>query len=254
MRWLFPQVIAHRGGGRFAPENTIQSITCGRDAGYKGVEFDVMLTKDKVPVLMHDDVVGRTIKSAHRSISDLTLDEIISLDAGSWYDAKYSAVRVPKFEDVLQFCHQNNIWMNIEIKPAPGFERETGEVVAQTTKDFFARHSLPEEQLPLFSSFAFDSLKAAYAVAPSFKRGYLIDDIMTEVPDWREKCAEIAAYSVNTNHETLNRSLASEIKNEGFGLFCYTVNTVAKAHEIMDWGVDAFCTDELEIFKDFSKK
>jgi len=52
--WPYPRVLAHRGGGKMAPENTLAAMQCGVDYGYRAVEFDVMLSKDGVPVLMHD--------------------------------------------------------------------------------------------------------------------------------------------------------------------------------------------------------
>lgn len=216
-----------------------------------------MLTKDKIPILMHDDLTGRTINpkdEVRKSISEFTFDEIHQLDAGSWFHPRYANnVRVPRFIDALQFCFENSIWMNIEIKPVPGYERETGEIVAKMTQEFFSSQQKPflDNQLPLFSSFAFDSLKAAYATAPQFKRGYLIDDFSL-VPEWKLQCKEIEAYSLHVNHSLLSPNLVQEIKNEGYGLFCYTVNDVSRAKEILSWGVDSFCTDELELFKDFS--
>ena len=58
MPWPFPKVIGHRGGGNLAPENTLMAIETGANInGLKAVEFDVMLSKDKIPFLMHDDIL-----------------------------------------------------------------------------------------------------------------------------------------------------------------------------------------------------
>lgn len=252
MVWQFTRLIAHRGAGIFAPENTIAAISHGLSEGYRAVEFDVMLSKDLIPVLMHDEYTGRTVKSPIKGIGDHLAEELLALDAGSWFDAsKYNHVRVPLFADVLSFCQSNNIWMNIEIKPYPGVETETGTIVARQTKDFFAAFpSLPSNDLPLFSSFSYESLVAAKEAAPLFKRGYLIDNLLN-VPDWKERCRVLEAYSVHVNHKHLTASLAQEIKAEGLGLFCYTVNDVDRAREIISWGVDSFCTDRLDLFKGF---
>ena len=59
--WPYPKVLAHRGGGRLAPENTLAAIRCGYEHGFRAVEFDVMLPADGVPILMHDDTLGRTV-------------------------------------------------------------------------------------------------------------------------------------------------------------------------------------------------
>src|SRR5512135_3726600 len=58
--WPYPRILAHRGGGTLAPENTIEAIDVGRAHGYRGVEFDVMLAADAVPVLIHDPTLERT--------------------------------------------------------------------------------------------------------------------------------------------------------------------------------------------------
>ena len=251
MVWKFARVIAHRGGGILAPENTIAGIAVGSSYGFKGVEFDVMLTKDRVPVLMHDDSTGRTVRSLIPGVGEHTSEELLNLDAGSWFDTKYSDVRVPLFRDVMNYCNEKQIWMNIEIKPYPGFEYETGTVVAQETRKFFeALPQTSEDALPLFSSFSYESLQAAKIAAPGIPRGYLIHNL-DDVPDWKAKCHEINAYSVHICHKHLTPELAEEIKKEGFGLFCYTVNKIERAKEIISWGVDSFCTDRLDLFADF---
>lgn len=252
MVWQFARLIAHRGGGTLAPENTIAAIAHGVSEGYHAVEFDVMLSKDRIPVLMHDEYTGRTVKSSIKGVGDHLAEELLSLDAGSWFDAtKYSHVRVPLFTDVLSYCQQNKVWMNIEIKPYPGVEELTGTVVAASTKTFFdALPDLSANALPLFSSFSYESLLAAKSAAPLFKRGYLIDNL-SEVPDWKERCRNLEAYSLHVNHRYLTAALVQEIKSEGLGLFCYTVNNVERAKEIVSWGVDSFCTDRLDLFRDF---
>lgn len=248
--WSFSRIVAHRGGGCHVPENTLTAIEYGSSLGYRAVEFDVMLTRDKVPILMHDDTTGRTFKADKESISDLDYDELAQADAGSWFDKQYANVRIPKFCDVLQYCYDHNIWMNIEIKPAPGFDTETAKIVATMAKEFFQDKNTPVEHLPLFSSFSYESLLAAKEVAPEFKRGYLISNLQ-DVSDWKERCTTIGAYSVHVNHKYLTPELVFEIKERNLGLFCYTVNDVDRAKEIFSWGVDSFCTDKLLDFASF---
>ena len=59
--WSFPRIIAHRGGGTLAPENTLAALRCGLAHGFRGVEFDVMALPDGALVLMHDTELGRTV-------------------------------------------------------------------------------------------------------------------------------------------------------------------------------------------------
>lgn len=238
--WPYPKVLAHRGAGKLAPENTLAAMRCGMEYGYRAVEFDVMLSKDGVPVLMHDPEFGRTVQGQGAVATTLS-SELLKLDAGAWFAEKYRGETVPSYESVVLFCRQNGIFMNVEIKPAPRFEAKTGEVVAQTT---LAMYGALSEEFPLFSSFSIEALMAAKRVAPQVPRGFLTDQIQE---NWREAMQEIGAVALHTNHKHLTSALAAQVKQAGFGLFCYTVNTVERAHEIRSWGVDGFCTDRIDL-------
>jgi len=238
--WTHPKIIAHRGGGSLAPENTLAAFECGFNLGFRAVEFDVMLTKDLVPVVVHDEELGRTI-AGKGLICDTLADDLFLLDAGSWYGPEFAKTRVPSYQQVLEFCTRHGIWMNVEIKPAKGFEEVTGKIVAEVTRDFYLNTKL---LLPLFSSFALDALGVAQSVAPHIPRGILFDQVPI---DWRERVREFEAVSLHTNHKYLSAELTSDIKQAGIGLSCYTVNEPARAREIMAWGVDALFTDNLEL-------
>ncbi|MDF3036023.1 MAG: ugpQ [Paucimonas sp.] len=249
--WPYPKVVAHRGGGKLAPENTLAAMRCGLHHGFRAVEFDVMLSRDGVPVLMHDPELGRTVKGAGR-VSDVDAVELCSLDAGSWFSPAFAGEPVPLYEDVVRFCRANGIWMNVEIKPTDGFEVETGRVVGELTQDWFKDEIVLGDplHLPLFSSFSLDALQAAAEAAPDIPRGFLMDRI---APDWREQLKDLDAVAVHTNHKYLDRQMAQSIKAEGYGLFCYTVNEPRRAREILSWGVDGFCTDRIDLIGfDFS--
>jgi glycerophosphoryl diester phosphodiesterase len=243
--WVYPKVIAHRGGGSLAPENTLAAMRCGLAHGFHAVEFDVMLSADSIPVLMHDPHFGRTVRGMGE-VCDTSARELAALDAGSWFGAQFAGEPVPTYEQVVHFCKENGIWMNVEIKPVPGFEAKTGRIVAETTRRLFAQ----ETALPLFSSFSFDALVAAKAAAPGIPRGLLIDAIPA---DWQKRVETLAAVALHTNHQHLTAEQAHAVKQEGAGLLCYTVNDPARAREIMAWGVDAFCTDRIDLIgPDFS--
>ncbi len=253
-RWIFPRIIAHRGGGNAAPENTLAGIAFGLSQGYKAIEIDVMLTKDKIPILMHDEFTGRTIQIPTKEkvmIADLDWDELNGLDAGSWFSPSFQNVNIPLFSEVLKYCFDNQIWINIEIKPCPGFEKLTGEIVARETAIFYDRYSgLRDEQSPLFSSFSFDSLKEARRIAPHIKRGLLIDKL-DETPNWMVQCRDIEAFSIHVNHNDITPEFLSSAKSIGLGIFCYTVNNTERAKFLIEAGVDSFCTDQLQDFLNF---
>jgi glycerophosphoryl diester phosphodiesterase len=253
--WPYPREVAHRGGGILAPENTLAGMRCGLAYGFRGVEFDVMLAQDGVPVLMHDPVFGRTIR-APGGVLDYSARDLAALDAGSWLNETFRGEPVCTLIQVMQFCVENGLWMNIEIKPAAlEAASETGAAVAAQVRQFFApqlaaqlaghQPGVNDATVPLFSSFSFDALRAAQQAAPDIPRGWLVDVVED---GWQAQLEALEAVALHTNQRHLTPVLAAEVKQAGYGLFCYTVNEPARAREIMGWGVDAFCTDRLDLF------
>lgn len=234
--WPYPTFVAHRGGGKLAPENTIAALACGLALGYRAVEFDVMLARDGVPVLMHDPFLGRTVAGAGH-VFDYDAAELRQMDAGSWFSGSFAGEPVPLFAEAADFCQANGIWMNIEIKPAPGFETVTGAVVARAAGALAGA--------PLLSSFSEVALAAALEAAPQVARALLFDAVPA---DWQARAVRLGAVAVVCNHRRLDAATAGAIKQAGFGLMCYTVNTVARARALLAIGVDAVCTDRIDLF------
>jgi glycerophosphoryl diester phosphodiesterase len=241
--WTYPTFLAHRGGGKLAPENTIAGLQCGLDHGFRAVEFDVMLARDGVPVVMHDPYLGRTVAGSG-NVFDYDAAELVTMDAGSWFGPRFSGEPVPLFTQFVAFCKAHAIWMNIEIKPAPGFEAETGRVVAELTRALFGLEIAREDAMvPLLSSFSAAALAAAQKTAPDVPRALLLD-VLT--PDWEAQARALAAVAIHTNQKYLTAALAQQVRRAGFGLFCYTVNDPLRARELLAWGVDAMCTDRID--------
>lgn len=240
--WPYPRILAHRGGGTLAPENTLAGFRCGLEHGYRAVEFDVMLTRDDLPILMHDPQRGRTLPGEGK-IAESDWAQLRDLDAGAWLDARFAGERICTLEQGLDFCLAEGIWMNVEIKPAAAeLARRTGELTAQAVARRFAGKS--GAALPVLSSFSFEALLAAKEVAPALPRAYLVDVI---AEDWQARLQQLQAVALHTNHKHLTPALAAAVKAAGVGLFCYTVNDMARAEEIRQWGVDAFCTDRIDL-------
>ncbi len=255
--WPYARVLAHRGGGSLAPENTIAAIRVGLEHGYRAVEFDAMLAADDVPVLMHDPTLERT-GLMPGDVSGLSAADLERIDVGVWHSQRFAGERLPTLERTLRFCRDSGIWPNIEIKPAPGFDRATGAAVARVTAHVYAdliraggdrAHSI-DVRVPLLSSFSTVALAAARETVPALPRGWLVRDAPG---DWHEEVARLGCVSLHVNHQTLNAALAHRIKETGTWLFCYTVNSAQRARTLFGWGVDAFCTDAIDrIAADFA--
>jgi glycerophosphoryl diester phosphodiesterase len=246
--WPYPKVVAHRGGGVLAPENTIAAFKMALEYGFYAVEFDAMLAKDGVPVLMHDAYFGRTIAGAD-SVAHRSSVELQGMDAGIWFGEAFAGEPVCTLAQAISFCKSNGIWMNIEIKPSDAlFELSTGKEVGRMVQAAFANvvgNPLAHASaLPLLSSFSYDALMAAKVAAPNIPRELLVDDIPY---DWAPRLAALEAVALHVNHAHLTAELAAAVKAAGYGLFCYTVNDLHRAAEIMGWGVDGFCTDRIDL-------
>ena len=242
MSWPYPRVVAHRGGGKLAPENTLAAVKEGYRRGFRAIEFDVMLARDGVPVVLHDPYLGRTVAGSG-NVNDYDAAELAAMDAGSWFSAAYAGEPVPYFAPFAQFCKAHGIWMNIEIKPVPGFETQTGATVAQMIAALFADGT---GAAPLLSSFSMAALAAAREAAPHLARACLFDELP---PDWQAQAVSLDAVAIHLYHKHLTETQARAIKDAGFGLLCYTVNTPRRAAELVAWGVDCVCTDRIDLFK-----
>jgi len=231
MNWPYPRIVAHRGGGALAPENTLGAIRLGASMGFKGVEFDVMLAGDGTPVIIHDETVDRTTDGygevPKMTFSDLSLLRIQENE------------RIPKYEEAVALCRELGLWANVEIKPASGHERATGEAVARMTRDLWRGAPLG----PLLSSFSIDALAAARAVAPELPRGYLVDKIPG---DWRDTMKRLACVALHCNYKSLTEDLAAQIHGAGYAILLWTVNEPADARRLLVMGADCLVTDALE--------
>lgn len=239
--YTYPErVIAHRGGGTLAPENTLAGLRAAHARGFRAVEFDVMLTGDATPVLMHDDTLERTT-NGHGQVGTAVAADLARLDAGSWRDARFAGESVPGFAAAAKLCAELGLWANVEIKPwAPG-----GMEVAERTGALVATASarlLPVERV-LLSSFSPPALLAARA-ACRLDIACLFDALPT---DWQEQVAAVDAVAVHCNAAHLTSHGAAAVKAEGLGLMCWTVNDPALATRLFDMGVDAVCTDRLDL-------
>lgn len=230
-----PRVIGHRGAAAEAPENTLAGLRQAHASGARFVEFDVKLTRDRVPILCHDERLERT-SDGTGLVRDRTLDDLQRLDAGSWFDRRFAGERIPTLDQALDLCLDLGLGLNLEIKPCPGRERETAEIAL----DHLRRRWPASAPTPLVSSFAEASLDAARALAPDLPRGFLA----TRLPrDWPARVRDLGCTTVNLGWQRLTRPEIDAVRGAGFQVLVYTVNDVLRARRLMDWGVAAVITD-----------
>lgn len=236
--WPYPKRAAHRGAGKLAPENTLASLRLGYSYGYRMAEIDVKLSADGVAFLLHDATLDRTTNGKGRADA-LGWGELSRLDAGSWHSAPHAGEALPTLAAVARYCRANGIALNIEIKPTPGRERETGASVALDAATLWKGSDVP----PLLSSFSATALEAALEVVPSLPRAWLTE---TLPDDWRERCAALGCVALDAKHTLLKAETVAAAHSAGLRVAAWTVNDPIRAAELAAWGVDTIITDAVD--------
>jgi glycerophosphoryl diester phosphodiesterase len=228
-----PRWIAHRGGGSLAPENTLAGIRVAARLGYRAVEFDVMLSADGTPVLIHDETLERTTNGAGR-VCDTPDSILFALDAGN-------GERIPRFTEAAALCCELGLLANVEIKPATGHEVATAEVVASLAADLWQGTEIP----PLLSSFSLEALEVARDRAPQIRRGVLFE---APPPEWLAELRRLQGISLHCDADLLSDEVLAEARAHDIPVLCYTVNTPKQAKMLFARGVSALFTDRLDLF------
>jgi glycerophosphoryl diester phosphodiesterase len=231
----YPRIIAHRCGGALAPENTLVGLDIAAVIGCQGVEFDVMLSRDGVPVLIHDEDLARTTNGkglvAHTDAASL-----LALDAGVRHHKAYIGTPLPSFDATLARLAQHKLWANVEIKPAPGHERATGIVVGQRLAE-----GLPAGGI--VSSFSLDALHAARACNPTLPLAVLFESLPD---DWATHVDALGAHAVHLAARHVTPAVSHQLKDITWA--CYTVNTIKDAAQLFALGCHAVFSDRPDLW------
>jgi glycerophosphoryl diester phosphodiesterase len=246
--WPYPRWIAHRGAGQLAPENTLAAFRLGASHGYRMFECDVKLSNDGVPFLLHDDSLTRTTNAPEKLGTDGDViggnhawSVLAQLDAGSWHSRRFAGEPLPTLEAIARYCLRNAYCLNIELKPTPGLERQTGEVVARHAARLWQNASVP----PLLTSFDVPALEAAMAAQPELPRGLLLEALW---PGWPETAQRLGCVAIICDHVLWDQVSLTQAKSAGFKTLSYTVNDEATARRLLDLGVDGLITDRVDLF------
>jgi glycerophosphoryl diester phosphodiesterase len=237
--WPYPALCAHRGAGKLAPENTLAALRLGHSHGYRMAEIDVKLSADGVAFLLHDDTLDRTTNAQGRADA-LTWRDLSQLDAGSWHSPTYAGEPLPTLAAVARFCLAQGVALNIEIKPTPGRERETGAAVALDAALLWAAASVP----PLLSSFSDVALHAARDAAPALPRAYLFDRLD---PDTVSRAAELGCVALDAKHTLLDADLVQRARKADLRVLAWTVNERARVDALHALGIATVITDAVDV-------
>lgn len=246
--WPYPRWVAHRGAGKLAPENTLAAFRLGARYGYRMFECDAKLSADGVPFLMHDATLDRTTNA--REVfgagpgnvgGDHPWSELAKLDAGGWHSRQYAGEPLPTLENIARFCLANGFLLNIEIKPTPGTEQATGEVVARHAARLWNGAPVP----PLLTSFRPESLQGAMATAPGLPRGLLLDTLWD---GWADIAQRLGCIAVVCNHALWDAALVAKVHGAGVRCLSYTPNDDWAVQRLLALGTDGIITDAVDRF------
>ena len=239
--WPYPRWIGHRGAGQLAPENTLAAFALGAHHGYRMFECDAKLSADEEVFLLHDATLERTTNGKGMAAA-LSWAALSRLDAGSWHSPAFAGEPLLTLASLASWCISRACLLNIEIKPTPGTERRTGEVVARQAMRLWSGQAVP----PLLTSFSVEALAGARHAAPALPRGLLLESLHD---GWLQQARALACVAVVCHHPLWNTAIVARVHDAGMRCLGYTVNDEAVAQQLMALGIDGIITDRVDRFK-----
>ncbi|MEH7298711.1 glycerophosphodiester phosphodiesterase [Neobacillus drentensis] len=231
--------IGHRGAAGYCPENTFASFNKALELGANYLEIDIQMTRDGELVIIHDPTVNRTTNGKGR-VRDFTLEELQSLDAGSWFHSEFSKERIPSFNEFLN-TYAGKVGLLIELKKPnlyPGIEEK---IANELLKRDLA--SGDNNQI-IVQSFDQISMKRFHYLLPKIPIGILIKK--TKINGLSNKELEsyvnFATY-VNPKVTMVNKRLIRRIHQHGFKTMVWTVNKRSEKNLLKYYSVDGMISD-----------
>jgi len=247
-----PLIIGHRGASAVAPENTMAAFREAIAVGADGIEFDVRLTRDGVPVVIHDSTLRRTGGLPHR-VADLSWAEISKVDVGSWFAQKkgfppgtFANETVPSLAALFTLFQSNNATLYLEMKcDSPSEYRALAEACVRAIDE----HALKGRVI--VESFQLPALRVLKEIDPEIKTVALFEPTFTNpsvLSDQRivNQATDIGAVALALHHRLARESLVQKAKAERLHVAIWTVDDPAWVERARAIGIDALITNDPE--------
>ncbi len=209
--------VAHRGFSGQAPENTMAAFRLALSQPYVNwMELDVHLSRDEVPVVIHDGTLKRTT-NGQGWVRELTAKELGLLDAGSWFHSSFSAEGVPTLDEVIALT-TGRCRLNVELKG----DYVDRELLARRTVEVIRARQV--EQDTVITSFQPDILEAVRRYSSSARTGLIIDD---RPADLIKKMKSMGASYLSIGFRSLNERLLGQTAESSIDVMAWTVNSVS---------------------------
>ncbi|MBI28559.1 MAG: Glycerophosphoryl diester phosphodiesterase [Alphaproteobacteria bacterium MarineAlpha5_Bin11] len=242
---FLPKIIGHRGAKSLAPENTLSGIYAAVLHKTKFIEIDVKISKDKIPVLLHDDTIDRT-SDGWGKCSDLNFSELSKFDYGSWFDESFVDEKILSLKECLEYINRKKIGLNIELKLNKGREKEG----INSIKKLFKRKKITTDYF--FSSFNIVSLDHISKIFPNIPRGILVDKStkkqFSSLEDLINICNKYNCFSIGIDSKIIDKNMVDYLKKRKLLVNVFTINKLDDANELFSWGVNSIFTDRPDIF------
>ncbi|MGC2236698.1 MAG: glycerophosphodiester phosphodiesterase family protein [Pyrinomonadaceae bacterium] len=243
-----PLIIAHRGASALAPENTLAAFQKAILGGAEGIEFDVQMAKDGVPVVFHDYDLKRTGRREGK-VSDFTSKELQNLDVGTWFNLKnphranerFSAETVPTFSGLLDFLKDYKGLLYVEMKFAG---KDVSALVEAVCKIIRESRFLPQVKL---KSFNLEAIKQAKKLFPEIRTVALFEPKFRTLLRGKlhliEKAEAFRADELSLHYSLATQKMIERAKARNFPVTIWTADNPAWVKRAINLGLDAIITN-----------
>lgn len=240
-RGKFPWVVGHRGAMGHAPENTMTSFEQAVQLGADMIEFDVRLTKDGIPVVVHDANLDRT-SNKPLYVNDLYAKDLLELDAGSWFDLRFAGERIPRLATLLKWAQNKKnkagdpLSFFVEIKVDKDESRR--EMLIKSVLKELKDHKVQNRSVLI--SFDEPSLVLAHRISPTTSTGFLYSDLLF---DSLERAKRLKVNHLLPRKDRVTGDLVNEAHSAGMAVMAWTADRLDEFRKLVIWQVDAIATN-----------
>jgi len=233
-----PLIIGHRGASAVAPENTMAAFREAITVGAHGIEFDVRLTSDGMPVVIHDSTLRRT-GGVNQRVAALSWQELSEVDVGSWFrPGSFANETVPSLRELFDLFQSNNASLYLEMKcDSPAEYRPLAEACCQLINEYAFKERVVVE------CFELAALKVLKEIDSEIKTAALFDRVFTD-QSVIARATEIGAMAVALHHRLARKNLIEKSKEAGFHVAVWTVDDPAWVQRAREIGIDALITND----------
>jgi len=231
---LLPQIIAHRGNKSVAPENTLPAFASALRAGTQSIEMDVVLSRDGVAMVIHDETLDGTTSGAG-AVAEFTAEQIQALDAGAWFHPAFSGVKVPTFNEFADLMVDAP-----EVEILLEFKGDWSPSQAQLVVDAVVERGLLERTI--LQSFSRVSVESLLAIAPGARRGVLTEYDFDELIGLCT-AAGICTLNPDVDYVLAHPEFVAAIHDAGMKTMVWTANEPAQWQQLVELSVDGIITD-----------